>query len=40
LLWLEFRMSEINWRECYPTLKAWAERIEARPSLAETRPSA
>jgi glutathione S-transferase len=40
LLWLEFRMPEINWRELYPNLKAWAECIEARPSFAETQPSA
>jgi glutathione S-transferase len=40
LLWLEFRMPEINWREPYANLNAWAERIEARPSFAETRPSA
>jgi glutathione S-transferase len=40
MLWLEFRLPEFNWREPYSNLKAWAERIEARPSFAETRPSA
>jgi glutathione S-transferase len=40
LLWLEFRMPEIKWRETYPNLKAWVERLEARPSFAETKPPA
>ena len=38
LFWLEFRLPEITWRERYPQLKAWAERMEARPSFAETCP--
>jgi glutathione S-transferase len=38
LLWLEFRMPEITWRETYPNLKAWIEKLEARPSFAETQP--
>lgn len=38
LLWLEFRMPEIKWRETYPNLRAWVERLEARTSFAETKP--
>jgi glutathione S-transferase len=40
LFWAEFRMPELGWREKYPNLKAWAERMEARPSFASTRPQA
>jgi glutathione S-transferase len=40
LFWLEFRMPEIAWRAQYPNLKAWAVRLEARPSFAATRPPA
>ncbi len=38
LLWLEFRLPEIKWRETYPNLRAWVERIEARPEFVATRP--
>jgi glutathione S-transferase len=38
LLWLEFRMPEIGWRAANPTLKAWIERMEARPSVSSTAP--
>jgi glutathione S-transferase len=39
LLWLEFRLSkEFPWRAGQPALKAWAERLEARPSFAGTKP--
>jgi glutathione S-transferase len=38
LFWVEFRMPEIRWREQYPNLKAWAERMEMRPSFSATRP--
>lgn len=38
LFWLEFRMPEIAWRDQYPNLRAWAERLEMRPSFAATRP--
>ena len=38
LFWAEFRMPELRWREQYPNLKAWAERMEARPSFAATKP--
>jgi len=40
LLWLEFRMPEITWREQHPNLKAWIEKLEARPSFIDTRPHA
>ncbi len=40
LLWLEFRQPEITWRADYPNLKAWIEKLEARPSFAETQPKA
>jgi glutathione S-transferase len=38
LFWAEFRMPELRWREQYPNLKAWAERMESRPSFAGTKP--
>ena len=38
LFWLEFRMPELRWREAHPNLKAWAERMESRPSFRDTRP--
>ena len=38
LFWAEFRMPELRWREQHPNLKAWAERMEMRPSFAATRP--
>jgi len=38
LFWAEFRMPELNWRQKYATLDAWAKRLEARPSFASTRP--
>ena len=38
LFWLEFRLPAITWRQQHPNLAAWAEKIEARPSFAETRP--
>lgn len=40
LFWSEFRLPEIEWRAMYPNLKAWAERLETRPSFVETRPPA
>jgi glutathione S-transferase len=40
LFWAEFRMPELGWRESHPNLKAWAERMEMRPSFAATRPPA
>lgn len=38
LFWAEFRMPELRWREQYPNLKAWAERMESRPSFSATKP--
>jgi glutathione S-transferase len=38
LLWLEFRLPEVKWRETYPNLRAWIERIEARKEFADTVP--
>jgi glutathione S-transferase len=38
LFWVEFRMPELGWRDAKPNLKAWAERLEMRPSLDGTRP--
>lgn len=38
LFWVEFRMPEVGWRAAHPNLKAWAERMEMRPSFAATRP--
>jgi glutathione S-transferase len=40
LLWLEFRMPDIKWREQHPNLRAWIEKMEARPSLIDTAPRA
>jgi len=40
LLWVEFRLPEINWRESHPNLKAWIEKLEVLPSFVETRPPA
>ena len=39
LLWMEFRLPEIEWRKNYPSLKKWVERLEAMPSFADTKPS-
>ena len=39
LFWAEFRMPELDWRGKHANLKAWAERMEARPAFASTRPS-
>ena len=38
LFWVEFRMPELGWREARPNLKAWAGRLEMRPSFDGTRP--
>lgn len=37
LFWIEFRLPEIDWRVQHPGLAAWADRIGARPSFAETK---
>ena len=38
LFWAEFRMPELGWRQADPRLRAWAERMEMRPSFSATRP--
>lgn len=40
LLWLEFRLPEIQWRVNYPSLKSWCEKLELRASFIETVPRA
>ncbi|MEQ1519507.1 MAG: glutathione S-transferase family protein [Usitatibacteraceae bacterium] len=40
LLWLEFRLPEIQWRATHPNLKKWISRLEATPSFADTKPVA
>lgn len=40
LLWLEFRLPEVGWRAQHPNLKALVERLESRPSFADTIPKA
>ena len=40
LLWLEFRLPHIQWRETYPNLNAWIEKLETRASFVETVPRA
>ncbi len=40
LLWMEFRMPEIQWRAIHPNLKKWVERLEAMPSFVDTKPPA
>lgn len=39
LFWSEFRMPELGVRHEYPRIKAWAERMESRPSFSSTRPA-
>jgi glutathione S-transferase len=39
LLWLEFRLPEIQWRTNHPGLKKWIERLEAMPSFVDTKPT-
>jgi glutathione S-transferase len=40
LLWLEFRLPEIRWRDDHPRLAQWIARLEMRPSFRATIPSA
>jgi glutathione S-transferase len=40
LLWLEFRLPEIEWRASHAELERWIARLESRPSFALTRPPA
>ena len=38
LFYLDFRMSHLNWRELYPELKDYSERLAYRPSFESTKP--
>jgi glutathione S-transferase len=38
LLWLEYRLPEVTWRQDFVVLGRWIERIESRPSFVATRP--
>ncbi|GLR25160.1 MULTISPECIES: glutathione S-transferase C-terminal domain-containing protein [Limnobacter] len=38
LFYLDLRMPEINWRELYPELKEYSERLACRPSFENTKP--
>jgi glutathione S-transferase len=38
LLWLEFRMPEIAWREDYANLAKLLEKLEKRQSFKDTVP--
>lgn len=40
LLWLEFRLPEIGWRSGHAALGRWIERLESRPSFANSKPPA
>ncbi len=40
LEYLDFRLPELGWRDRYPRLAAFAERIGERPSFVATRPTA
>ena len=37
--YLDFRFSDLHWRESRPQIAAWFERFAARPSMRETEPS-
>jgi glutathione S-transferase len=38
LLWLEFRLPDLKWRESHPNLKSWIERLETRQSFIDSKP--
>lgn len=40
LAYLDLRLPEFEWRDRYPDLVRYSEKLEARPSFAETRPEA
>lgn len=40
LLYLDFRLPALGWRNANPELASWADRVAERPSLAQTRPPA
>lgn len=37
--YLDFRFADIGWRERFPALASWFDRLDARPSFAATRPA-
>lgn len=40
LAYLDLRLPKFEWRDRYPDLVRYSEKLEARPSFAETRPEA
>ena len=38
LLWIEYRLPQVKWRESHPALKTWIEKLELRASFVETAP--
>ena len=40
LLYFDFRLASLGWRDANPALASWVDRTAARPSLAQTRPPA
>ena len=38
LLWIEYRLPQVKWRESHPALKTWIERLALRASFVETAP--
>lgn len=38
LLWLEFRLPDLKWRQGHPNLKSWIERLETRQSFVDSKP--
>lgn len=38
LFYLDFRMPELKWRETYPELQDYSERLACRPSFENTKP--
>lgn len=38
LLWLDFRMTNFDWRSNHPALRALADRLATRPSFQQTLP--
>ncbi len=39
LLYIDFRMPELNWRQQYPELNAYAEQLACRPSFEDSKPA-
>lgn len=40
LLYLDFRLAPLDWRDANPALASWADGVAQRPSLAQTTPPA